>query len=162
MILGGVGGGAPGVVDDGEAGGRSTTASACAEGAAAGGEVKKALITRVTGQDGSYLAELFLEKGYEVRGIVRRSPSFNGRELRELAFGNVGLDYRKFVDIDPRYSHLTEVDVLLGDPSKAHERLGWTPRTSFEELVRLMMESDPELSEKQAGAGPALSRHGDA
>jgi GDPmannose 4,6-dehydratase len=84
------------------------------------------------------------------------------RELCELAFGHVGLDYREFVDIDPRYYRPTEVDYLLGDASKAERQLSWKPRTSFEELVRLMMESDLDLAarEQRAGAGPAVSRHG--
>jgi GDPmannose 4,6-dehydratase len=84
------------------------------------------------------------------------------RELCELAFGHVGLDYREFVDIDPRYYRPTEVDFLLGDASKAERQLGWKPRTSFKELIRLMMESDLELAarEQRAGAGPAVSRHG--
>ncbi len=74
----------------------------------------------------------------------------------------MGLDYRQFVEEDPRYFRPTEVDYLLGDASKAKEKLGWTPRTSFRELVRLMMDADLELAEreKRAGAGPAVSRHG--
>ncbi len=96
--------------------------------------------------------------------VVATGVSHTVRELCELAFGQVGLDYREFVDIDPRYYRPTEVDFLLGDPSKARDRLGWTGRTSFEQLIRLMMESDLELAdrEKRAGAGPAVSRHGDA
>jgi GDPmannose 4,6-dehydratase len=96
--------------------------------------------------------------------VVATGVSHSVRELCELAFVHVGLDYREFVDIDPRYYRPTEVDFLRGDPSKARERLGWTPRTSFEELIRLMMESDLELAarEKRAGAGPAVSRHADA
>jgi GDPmannose 4,6-dehydratase len=66
------------------------------------------------------------------------------------------------VQIDPRYHRPTEVDFLLGDASKAEQKLRWKPRTTFEELVRLMMESDLELAEREqrAGAGPAVSRHG--
>ncbi len=84
------------------------------------------------------------------------------RELCERAFGHVGLDYRDFVEIDPRYYRPTEVDCLLGDASKARAALGWQPQTSFPELVRLMMESDLELARREqvAGAGPAVSRHG--
>jgi GDPmannose 4,6-dehydratase len=60
------------------------------------------------------------------------------------------------------YHRPTEVDFLLGDASKAEQKLRWKPRTTFEELVRLMMESDLELAEREqrAGAGPAVSRHG--
>ena len=77
-------------------------------------------------------------------------------------FGHVGLDYREFVELDPRYLRPTEVDFLLADPSKAEKQLGWKPRTTFRELVRLMMEYDVELAarEQRAGAGPAVSRHG--
>jgi GDPmannose 4,6-dehydratase len=54
------------------------------------------------------------------------------------------------------------VDFLLADPSKAREKLGWTPRTTFKDLVKLMMESDLSLAEREqrAGVGPAVSRHG--
>ena len=70
--------------------------------------------------------------------------------------------YGEYVEIDPRYYRPTEVDFLLGDPSKAAEKLGWTPKTRFGELIRIMMESDLELAERErrAGHGPAVSRHG--
>ena len=94
--------------------------------------------------------------------VCATGVSHTVRELCELAFGHVGLDYREFVDIDPRYYRPTEVDFLLGDASKAEKQLGWKPKTSFEQLVTLMMESDVELArrEQRAGAGPAVSRHG--
>ena len=70
----------------------------------------------------------------------------------------MGLDYREFVEIDPRYYRPTEVDFLLGDASKAEQRLGWKPTTSFKRLVTLMMASDVELAhrEQRARAGPAV------
>ncbi len=94
--------------------------------------------------------------------VIATGKTHSVREFCELAFGHVGLDYREFVEIDPRYYRPTEVDFLLADASKAERKLGWKPRTSFEELVRLMMESDVELAarETRAGAGPAVSRHG--
>jgi len=94
--------------------------------------------------------------------VVATGESHSVRELCEVAFGHVGLDYREFVDIDPRYYRPTEVDFLLGDASRAREALGWKPRTTFEELIRLMMDADLALAEreKRAGAGPAVSRHG--
>ena len=94
--------------------------------------------------------------------VVATGESHTVRELCEMAFGHVGLDYRKHVDIDPRYYRPTEVDDLRGDWSKAARVLGWKPRTSFRDLVRLMMESDLKLAEREqrAGAGPAVSRHG--
>ena len=94
--------------------------------------------------------------------VVATGEMHSVRELCERAFSHVGLDYQEFVEIDPRYHRPTEVDFLLADPSKAEKKLGWKPRTSFEELVRLMMESDLALAdrERRAGAGPAVSRHG--
>jgi GDPmannose 4,6-dehydratase len=94
--------------------------------------------------------------------VVATGEAHTVRELCEEAFDFAKLDYRKHVELDPRYLRPTEVDFLLGDASRARTRLGWRPRTTFRELVRLMMESDLELAEreKRAGAGPAVSRHG--
>ncbi len=94
--------------------------------------------------------------------VIGTGESHSVRELCERAFGHVGLDYRQFVEIDPRYLRPTEVDFLLADGSKAEKKLGWKPRTTFEELVRLMMDADLALAEREkiAGAGPAISRHG--
>jgi GDPmannose 4,6-dehydratase len=94
--------------------------------------------------------------------VIATGEAHSVRELCERAFGHVGLDYRQYVEVDPRYFRPTEVDYLLGDPSKATKALGWRPRTSFAELVTLMMEADVQLAEREkvAGAGPAISRHG--
>jgi GDPmannose 4,6-dehydratase len=67
------------------------------------------------------------------------------REFLEESFGYVGLDYNKFVRIDPRYFRPTEVDLLLSDPSKANNILKWTPKVKFSDLVRIMMDADLEL-----------------
>ena len=64
------------------------------------------------------------------------------REFCELAFARVGLDYRKHVEIDPRYFRPSEVDVLLGSAEKARKALGWKPTTSFRELVHMMVDAD--------------------
>jgi GDPmannose 4,6-dehydratase len=81
--------------------------------------------------------------------VCATGQSHTVRELCELAFGYVGLDYREFVDIDPRYYRPTEVDSLLGDASKAEKQLAWKPRTTFQQLVTLMMESDLELARRE-------------
>jgi len=105
---------------------------------------------------------LMLQQPHGDDFVMATGESHSVRELCEAAFGHVGLDYKEFVEIDPRYYRPTEVDYLLGDPSKAERQLGWKPRTSFKELIRLMMEADMELAdrERRAGAGPAVSRHG--
>jgi GDPmannose 4,6-dehydratase len=82
--------------------------------------------------------------------VVATGESHSVRELCEEAFGNVGLDYRDFVQLDPRYLRPSEVDHLQGDASKARKALGWVPRTSFKELIKLMVESDLELARKEA------------
>src|SRR5438876_811541 len=220
---------------------------------AAGQPRRTALITGITGQDGSYLAELLLAKGYEVVGVVRRTshdsyerighlldrvhivpadlldqhsltavvkdaaphevynlaaqsfvptswgqPVLTGeftalgvtrlleavrlvrpearvyqasssemfgkaqetpqreptdyvvgtgethtvRELCEVAFAHVGLDWKKFVKVDPRFVRPAEVDTLQADPAKAKRELGWAPRVDFRALVTLMVDAD--------------------
>ena len=89
--------------------------------------------------------------------VCATGQSHTVRDLCELAFGHVGLDYREFVVIDPRYYRPTEVDFLLGDASKAEKQLGWKPHTSFKQLVTLMMESDFELARRERSAGVTLA-----
>ena len=62
----------------------------------------------------------------------------------EVAFDEVGLDWKQFVRTDPQFMRPAEVDLLVGDPTKAKDVLGWEPKTSFEELIRLMVRSDVE------------------
>jgi len=81
--------------------------------------------------------------------VIATGESHSVREFLELAFGMLDLDWRKYVEIDPRYFRPTEVDHLLGDASKAREKLGWRPRVSFEELVRMMVEHDLELARQE-------------
>jgi len=92
--------------------------------------------------------------------VVATGESHTVRELCEEAFGHVGLDYRKYVDKDPRYYRPTEVDFLLGDPSKAARKLGWKPRTSFKDLVRIMMVADLAEAERDKRAGGPTSVEG--
>jgi len=77
--------------------------------------------------------------------VVATGVTHSVRHFCELAFGHVGLDYRDYVVQDERFMRPAEVDLLVGDPRKASEKLGWRPETSFEELVRMMVEADLEL-----------------
>src|SRR3954447_925965 len=77
--------------------------------------------------------------------VIATGEAHSVRELVDLAFGHLDLDPEEYVRIDPRFMRPAEVDHLIGDYSKAKEKLGWEPRTSFEELVKLMVDSDLEL-----------------
>jgi len=79
------------------------------------------------------------------------------REFLEEAFGYVGLDWKKYVEIDPRYYRPAEVNCLMADASKANEKLGWKPRIKFKELVRIMVDADMELVRiKSPGEGKKI------
>jgi GDPmannose 4,6-dehydratase len=81
--------------------------------------------------------------------VIATGQTQSVREFLELAFAHVGLDWRDHVAIDPNYFRPTEVDLLLGDASKARRNFGWEPTTSFEELVRLMVEADWRLAKEE-------------
>ena len=74
--------------------------------------------------------------------VIATGETHSVREFLDEAFGLVGLDWKKYVEIDPRYYRPAEVDLLLGNPAKAKEKLGWTPKTTFKELVKIMLEYD--------------------
>jgi GDPmannose 4,6-dehydratase len=74
--------------------------------------------------------------------VVATGESHSVNELVQLAFEYAGLDWEKYVVIDPTFKRPAEVDVLLGDASKARERLGWEPKVHFPELVRMMAQAD--------------------
>jgi GDPmannose 4,6-dehydratase len=81
--------------------------------------------------------------------VVATGETHSVREFLEEAFGHLGLDWEKHVEIDPRYFRPAEVDLLLGDPTKARTILGWEPKVSFKELVRIMVESDLKMAERE-------------
>ena len=82
--------------------------------------------------------------------VIATGEAHTVRESLEVAFDHVGLDWERHVEIDPRYFRPTEVDHLCGDSTKAREKLGWAPRVGFEELIRLMVDSDMELASQEA------------
>ena len=77
--------------------------------------------------------------------VIATGETHSVREFLEVAFECAGLDWRKYVEIDPRYYRPTEVDLLVGDYSKAKKNLGWEPKTKFIELAKLMVEADIAL-----------------
>ncbi|EGG32448.1 GDP-mannose 4,6-dehydratase [Paenibacillus sp. HGF5] len=76
--------------------------------------------------------------------VISTGETHTVEELVEVAFGHVGLNWRDYVVIDPKFVRPAEVDLLLGDCSKAKEKLGWELEVGFEELVKMMVESDLE------------------
>jgi GDPmannose 4,6-dehydratase len=76
--------------------------------------------------------------------VIGTGETHTVRELCEVAFARAGLDWQKHVRLDPKFVRPAEVDVLLADPAKAKRELGWVPRTTFRELVHLMVDADLE------------------
>jgi GDPmannose 4,6-dehydratase len=74
--------------------------------------------------------------------VVATNETHTVRELCEIAFARVGLDWQKHVVVDPAFVRPAEVDVLIGDPSKVKRELGWKPRVLFRELVEMMVDAD--------------------
>ena len=81
--------------------------------------------------------------------VVATGEAHSVREFLDLAAAHCGLDWTRHVETDPRYFRPTEVDYLMGDASKVRRLLGWKPRVSFEELVRLMVDHDLELASQE-------------
>lgn len=99
---------------------------------------------------GDYVRAMWLmlqERGPEDY-IVATGESHSVREFAEIAFRHVGLDWKKYVVVDPAFYRPAEVHTLCGDPSKAKRKLKWVPRVSFQELVRMMVDADLELLSK--------------
>jgi GDPmannose 4,6-dehydratase len=80
--------------------------------------------------------------------VLATGKTHSVRELLEVAFETVGLDLEQYVDIDPKLIRPAEVDFLCGDATKAREKLGWEPKVSFEELVKMMVEADLQALQK--------------
>ena len=74
--------------------------------------------------------------------VIATGETHSVREFLEVSFGHLGLDWKKHVEIDPRYYRPAEVDLLIGDPSKAKKKLGWVPKVTFTELAKLMVDAD--------------------
>jgi GDPmannose 4,6-dehydratase len=79
--------------------------------------------------------------------VVATGETHSVREFCQLAFDRVGLDWERYVVVDERFFRPAEVDLLVGDATKAREKLGWKPQTTFPELVNLMVDADLALLE---------------
>jgi GDPmannose 4,6-dehydratase len=97
--------------------------------------------------------------------VVATGTAYSVRDFLEAAFSEVGLDWQKHVEVDPRYLRPAEVDFLQGDASKARQRLGWAPRVDFAGLVRMMVAHDHDLARQEKtlkGAGYSNTMRGAA
>ncbi|MFC4599701.1 GDP-mannose 4,6-dehydratase [Cohnella hongkongensis] len=82
--------------------------------------------------------------------VIATGETYSVREFCKIAFEYVGLNYEDYVVVDPKFFRAAEVDLLIGDPQKSISKLGWNPRkTSFEKLVRMMVDSDISRVEKE-------------
>ncbi len=80
--------------------------------------------------------------------VIATGETHSVREFLDEAFGCAGLDWKKHVEVDPKYFRPAEVDLLVGDASKARAKLGWEPKVKFRELVKMMVEADLALVER--------------
>jgi len=80
--------------------------------------------------------------------VLATGKTHSIRELLEVAFGAVGLDWQEHVEVDPKLIRPAEVDVLCGDSTKAREKLGWEPEVGFEKLIKMMVEADLDAVQK--------------
>jgi GDPmannose 4,6-dehydratase len=90
--------------------------------------------------------------------VIGTGDCHSVREFLEIAFARVNLDWREYVEIDPRYYRPAEVESLRADPQRARERLGWRHRTSFRELVHIMVDSEIAAIAKPEDTQAALIR----
>jgi GDPmannose 4,6-dehydratase len=81
--------------------------------------------------------------------VIATGETHSVREFLEVVFGLLDLDWKKHVEIDPRYFRPSEVDLLLGDASKAREKLGWQPRVRFKELAKMMVDHDWTVAKEE-------------
>ncbi|MBI2803802.1 MAG: GDP-mannose 4,6-dehydratase [Planctomycetes bacterium] len=99
-------------------------------------------------RDWGYAAEfveamwLMLQQDKPDDYVIATGETHSVRELVEIAFDRAGLDWEKYVEIDPKFYRPAEVDLLIGDPRKANAVLGWKPRTTFRQLVSMMVDAD--------------------
>ncbi len=81
--------------------------------------------------------------------VIATGETHSIRDFLDMVFEHLDLDWQKYVEIDPRYLRPAEVDLLLGDASKAKEKLDWTPQTDVRELARIMVEHDLDLAQRE-------------
>ncbi len=89
--------------------------------------------------------------------VIATGESYSVRDVLDISFGELGLDWKPYVELDPRYLRPTEVDHLRGDMTKAREKLGWTPKVTFKQLIQMMVKADEEdVRTALSGRAPSM------
>jgi GDPmannose 4,6-dehydratase len=103
------------------------------------------------GYAGDYVRAMWMMLQQEVPEdyVIATGETHSVKELVEIAFSHLGLDYRDFVVMDERFQRPAEVDLLIGDFSKAERKMGWKPLVAFEKLIKMMVDADLELVRKE-------------
>ena len=135
----------------------SSTVAAIATGAAEELALGNLEARRDWGFAGDYVRamHLMLQQDIPEDFVIATGETHSVRDFCRLAFARVGLDYQEFVKTDPEFYRPAEVDLLLGDATKAGQELGWTPEVNFESLVHMMVDSDLQL---RLDAGQSLQK----
>jgi len=92
---------------------------------------------------------LMLQQDHADDYVIATGETHSVQEFAEEVFGSLGLDWRKYIEIDPRYFRPAEVELLLGDASKARKQLGWTPKVTFKQLAKMMTDHDWALAREE-------------
>jgi len=90
--------------------------------------------------------------------VVATNETYSVKEFVQETFGNLDLDWERYVDYDQRYERPAEVDLLIGDPAKARIQLGWEPKVRFKELVKIMTDADLELARNERSFAEATGK----
>jgi len=100
---------------------------------------------------GDYVEAMWLMLQQDEPGdyVVATGESYSVKQFLDETFAQLGLDWNKYVEIDPKYFRPSEVDHLLGDAARTREKLGWKPKVSFKQLVKMMVESDLEAAKRE-------------
>lgn len=100
---------------------------------------------------GDYVEAMWLMLQQDEPGdyVVATGESYSVKQFLDETFAQLGLDWNKFVEIDPKYFRPAEVDHLLGDAARTREKLGWKPKVSFKQLVKMMVDNDLESAKRE-------------
>jgi GDPmannose 4,6-dehydratase len=109
-------------------------------------------------KDYVYAMWLMLQTDVPDDYVIATGETHSVREFLDESFGMLDLDWEQYVEIDKRYHRPAEVDLLLGDATKAREQLGWTPEVNFKQLVRLMVDHDLALAQAELAAHDASGK----